>query len=139
MSGETNLALLVRTMKPVLAPEEYVFCTVESGNGAPCIDFPSVWAVIREEEAVTLIMERVQAEKNLLPFEGVFRRITLHVHSSLSAVGLTASVASSLAAAGISANVVAAFYHDHIFVPNDKASLAVENLRALSCSGVHNS
>lgn len=43
-------------------------------------------------------------------------------------MGLTAAVSAKLAAKGISANVIAAFYHDHIFVPVDKAELAIAAL-----------
>ncbi len=59
-------------------------------------------------------------------------RITLNVHSALEAVGLTAAVATALTREGISANVVAAYYHDHIFVPEVDAERALEALRALS-------
>lgn len=62
----------------------------------------------------------------------LFRAITLEVHSSLNAVGLTAAVSGALARRGISANVVAAFYHDHIFVPAGQAQEALETLGALS-------
>ena len=62
------------------------------------------------------------------------KRIILEVHSSLEAVGLTASVASALAEAGISANVVAAYYHDHIFVPKASADRALAVLQALTTS-----
>lgn len=59
--------------------------------------------------------------KDDLKFEGSFRQITLTVHSSLEAVGLTAAVSTKLASKGISANVIAAYYHDHIFVQSSKA------------------
>ncbi len=55
----------------------------------------------------------------------------LGVHSSLAAVGLAARVAESLAAHGISANMVAAFHHDHVFVPwerRDEALKILDNL-----------
>jgi hypothetical protein len=79
------------------------------------------FALIREAEGVTLIR----------PGTG-WARITLGVHSSLAAVGLTARVATALAACGISANVVAAFHHDHVFVPWDRRQEALTVLRALS-------
>jgi len=46
----------------------------------------------------------------------------------------TASVATELANHGISANVVAVYYHDHIFVPEQKAEEALEILRRLSAN-----
>ena len=79
------------------------------------------FALIREAEGLTLIR----------PGTG-WARITLGVHSSLAAVGLTARVADALAAQRISANVVAAFHHDHIFVPWDRRQEALTVLRALS-------
>ena len=60
------------------------------------------------------------------------RLITLTVHSSLDAIGLTAAFAEELTRHGISANVVAAFYHDHIFVGAGDAERAVAVLQALS-------
>jgi len=43
-------------------------------------------------------------------------------------VGLTAAVSGRLAANGISANMIAAYHHDHVFVPKDKAQLALQLL-----------
>ena len=60
------------------------------------------------------------------------RRITLSVHSALDGVGLTAAVAGALAEAGIACNMVAAFHHDHAFVPADDAEPALAVLRALA-------
>lgn len=60
------------------------------------------------------------------------RQITLTVHSSLDAVGLTAAFATELTRHGISANVVAGYYHDHIFVAEKDAERAVAALEALS-------
>ena len=45
---------------------------------------------------------------------------------------MTASMSSALGKAGISANVVAAYYHDHIFVPVENVDLALEVLASLS-------
>ena len=66
---------------------------------------------------------------NIFLNDVLFKLITLTVHSSLKSVGLTAAVTSKLAEYEISANVVAAYYHDHIFVPYEKAKKAMEVLR----------
>jgi hypothetical protein len=68
---------------------------------------------------------RSEAARLGLPPAPVFRRIALGVQSSLEAVGLTAAVAGALARQGISANMVAAFHHDHVFVPADRAEEAL--------------
>ncbi|MCH9673679.1 MAG: ACT domain-containing protein, partial [Gammaproteobacteria bacterium] len=64
--------------------------------------------------------------------ESIFKRITLTVHSSLDAVGLTAAVSTKLAEHDISANIVAGYYHDHIFVQTQRATHAMAALRELS-------
>jgi len=45
---------------------------------------------------------------------------------------MTAAMTTALREAGISANVVAAYFHDHIFVPADKVAQAISTLNALS-------
>ena len=79
------------------------------------------FALIREDEGFTLIR----------PGDG-WARITLCVHSSLAAVGLTAKVATALAARGIAANVVAGYHHDHLFVPWDRRQQALAALLDLA-------
>jgi len=48
------------------------------------------------------------------------------VHSSLSAVDLTATFSATLAEAEISCNVVAGFYHDQISVAIEESMRAIE-------------
>lgn len=126
MVGETDLSKLLTAMSPALLPDEYVFCTVQGEYG----DFRelSPIATFREAEGLTLVVQKSAALAGKLPFESVFRAITLTVHSSLDAVGLTAAVSSKLAEKGISANVIAAYYHDHIFVQAEKAAAALDAL-----------
>ena len=130
-SGETDLGRLLVALAPVLLKPNYVFCTVAH---ATHVDFRELkpLASFREDEGLSLILEQIVADKAGLSYESVFKEITLTVHSSLDAVGLTAAVAGKLAEHGISANVVAASHHDHIFVPRDKAEQALKLLAALS-------
>ena len=62
------------------------------------------------------------------------RWIVLRVNSALEGVGLTAAVSSALAEAGIACNVVAAARHDHVFVPEDRAEVALALLTKLQAS-----
>lgn len=132
MSGITELDQLLRSMQPKLAESEFVFCTV-SGSIRDHLELNPL-AMFNESEGLTLLVEKSLAEKSGLSFEGSYSQITLTVHSSLEAVGLTAAVANKLAEKGISANVIAAYYHDHIFVQTSKAQVAVLALKELSAS-----
>lgn len=123
MSGITELDELLSSMEPKLLAQEFVFCTV-SGILADYISL-SPLATFTEQEGLTLVLEKSLAQGAGLKFEGSFRQITLTVHSSLEAVGLTAAVSKKLADKGISANVIAAYYHDHIFVQSAKAEEAL--------------
>jgi hypothetical protein len=129
MSGETDLKILLGSMDPVLGTEDFIFCTID--EPIERIVELKPWAIIREAEGYTAIITKEAAESNGIRFSSVFSRITLNIHSSLDAVGLTAAVSTKLARSGISANVVAAYYHDHIFVKKEKAQAALEALREL--------
>lgn len=129
MAGETALATLLRSLSPQLNDGDYVFCTVPD----QCI--PAGCEVIgsfREQQGLTLIVERQHAERAGLAFDYVAAWITLKVHSALEAVGLTAAFASALGKAGISCNVIAGFYHDHLFVGRADAERAMSVLRQLA-------
>ena len=130
MSGIKDLDELLRSMSPKLMESDFVFCTV-SGVLADYVYLNPV-ATFFEAEGLTLVLEKSVAQNAGLPFDAVYSQITLTVHSSLEAIGLTAAVASKLAAKGISANVIAAFYHDHIFVQQAKAEAAVSALAEFS-------
>jgi hypothetical protein len=131
MSGETDLQTLIRSLRPELNQGEYLFCVFDSMQAA--LKFNPVFTFI-ENEGVTAILSKAQADQNSIPYKMTFAWITLTVHSSLEAVGLTAAVARAFTAENISCNVVAAFYHDHIFVPYRDAARAAQALERLANS-----
>ena len=126
MAGILELNQLLKSMQPELKQGEYIFCCL-AGKLADYVHLDPL-ATYVEEEGLTLILKAETADKAGITYEGKYNLITLNVHSSLEAVGLTAAVSAKLTEHGISANVVAAFYHDHIFVQTDKAQAAMKAL-----------
>jgi hypothetical protein len=85
-----------------------------------------------EPEGLTAICPRERADACGLGYDGVFRQITLTIHSSLHAVGFLAALSRALADAGIPCNVVSAAHHDHLFVPADCLDEALRALHTVS-------
>lgn len=112
MQGETELTILLNSMKPELHAGEWVFCTIQDFAEVPQDD---VVCFIREQEGITIILPKAVANELGLLYSFVASWVTLTVHSSLEAVGLTAAFSKALAEAGINCNVVEGYYHDHIF------------------------
>ncbi len=127
MAGETDLDKLLALLQPKLLEGEFVFCSLPDIHYGDLADLHPL-ACYQEDEGLSLLLEKQAADAADLHYNSVFRGITLSVHSSLDAIGFTAAVANKLAVNGISANVVAAHYHDHVFVPADKAELAMQLL-----------
>ncbi|KIX22683.1 acetyltransferase [Flavobacterium sp. 316] len=129
MNGEKNLEILLKTMKPKHNVGEFVFCEVEDLEK---IKLNEIVMSFREEESITIITKIEIADKLNLKYSFIASWITLTVHSSLEAVGLTAAFSKALSENGISCNVVAAFYHDHIFVDKNDTEKAMEILNKFS-------
>ncbi|WP_430866977.1 ACT domain-containing protein [Demequina aurantiaca] len=127
MSGETDLATLIASMRPRLESTVYVWATVPFGT-----QVPDAVVTVREAEGLTVVLPQARGDELGLDYEFPSARITLEVHSALEAVGLTAAFAQTLTDQGISANVVAGFHHDHIFVPFDRAVEATAALERLA-------
>jgi hypothetical protein len=107
-------------------PGRYVFVTGEwpaLRDGAA--------AIVEEGEGPTLIVDAEAARAAGAEVASVFAWLTLTVHSSLDAVGLTAAVSRALADAGIACNVLAGYHHDHLLVPADRAADATAALRRI--------
>lgn len=127
--GETDPVRLVRNMDPRRNEGEWVFVRVDA---VPASAEPVV--VVAEDEGTTLVLRRDRADALGLAYGPVMTWITLRIHSSLEAVGLTAAVSAALADAGVPANVVAGYTHDHLFVPVEQAGAAMRALHALAAS-----
>ena len=129
--GESDLLTLIAQMSPSLDDQVWAFVSV----GEVSSEYVAVHALatFREAEGTTLIVPWERAEEFDVCSEPM-ARITLNIHSSLEAVGLTAAVSQALASEAISANVVAGFYHAHIFVPQTASERAVACLTLLSAA-----
>ncbi|WP_281633762.1 ACT domain-containing protein [Flavobacterium luteolum] len=128
MEGEINLSTILKNLNPVLNEGKYVFTKVDALDQIP---FSKILFLFKEKEGITLVLEKHFAEELNLTFSYIASWITLEIHSSLAAVGLTAAFSQALGNANISCNVVAAYLHDHIFVDENDAVKAMEVLLKL--------
>lgn len=129
MSGEKDLQVLLKSMKPEHVSGDYVFCKVENVKD---VNLNEIQMFFKEKEAITIILKKEIADVLQLEYSTIMSWITLTVHSSLEAVGLTAAFSRALSEHQISCNVVAAFYHDHIFVNKKDTQKAMEILNSFS-------
>jgi hypothetical protein len=129
MAGEQRLSKLLKELKPELQEGSYIFCTTK---GLPKLEFSHAIMFFREKEGITMVFSKEVADRHNIAYSFVASWITLTVHSSLEAVGLTAAFAKALAKEGISCNVVSGFFHDHIFVKQQEAEKAMWALKKLS-------
>ena len=128
MTAETDITVLVRSLNPGVRHGEFVYVVVDDAH-ADTLDYE---ARVHEVEGVSLVMRREDADAAGLPYDFVAAWITLAVHSSLAAVGLTAALTTALAERRISCNVIAGYHHDHLLVPLHRADDALVVLRKLS-------
>ncbi|NNE82024.1 MAG: ACT domain-containing protein [Silicimonas sp.] len=121
---------MIAGMTPVMQPGTFVFCSMlhnEDATAATTVARGS----FAEDEGMSVILHKEEADRRGLPYDEPMKQITLMVFSSITGVGLTAAVTTELAREKIPANVVAATQHDHIFVPAKHAERAIGILRAL--------
>lgn len=128
-SSNPALISLLKNLSPQMHQGEYVYCHVAADyqlKGREAV------ATFMENEGKTLVIEKSQALANELKFESSMCWITLNVYSSLESVGLTAAISQLLAENNISCNVIAAFHHDHLFIPAAEGPAALKLLTKLS-------
>ena len=127
--GVTDLETLISNMEPILNEGEYVFTTVSNTDTIPRA---ITICEVKEKEGITVVLSKKDAMRLGLPFEFVASWITLNIHSSLEAVGLTAAFSAELGKNNISCNVIAGYYHDHIFVAKKDTEQALNVLRGMT-------
>lgn len=123
---------LISNMEPLLNVGEYVFVTLPSIESIPN---SMMISTMREKEGITVVLSKNNAEQLDLNFDFVASWITLNIHSSLEAVGLTAAFSTELYRNNISCNVIAGYYHDHIFVEVNQKDKAMKVLWAMTKDG----
>lgn len=124
---------MIAGMSPELLPGSFFFCSLPGGSASAAL-LDAALSVFREDEGLSLILPEAVAAAHGIDTASPMRLIRLNVHSSLEGVGLTAAVATALAAESIACNMVAAFHHDHAFVPADRAGEALAILMRLQGS-----
>ena len=131
MTGEKDLNTLLTSMSPMLIDGEFVFLTFKNASYGDHAELQPI-AAFTETEGLTLVVPKSKADSQSLHYDSVMKGITLRVHSSLEAVGLTAAISQKLTAHNISANVIAGFFHDHIFVQSHLGEKAIAALNEFS-------
>lgn len=130
MVGETDLGRMLATLTVRRRPGSYAVVSIGQASEPPTVG-EGIDAVLVEEEGITVVCTVEVARGNGWPIEFEAAWLTLEVHSSLEAVGLTAAFSAALGAAAIPCNVLAGFFHDHLLVPTPRADDAVRCLEAL--------
>ena len=129
IDGESDLNKLIKGLSPKLNDGEFVFTSIKN---IELLNTSEVICTFKEKEGLTLVLERSRADELGLKYNFIASWITLEVHSSLNAVGLTSLVTTELANNEISCNVIAGYYHDHIFVSTKDSLKTLEILNYLS-------
>ena len=128
MSGKTNLKEILDKINPRLLDETFVFIT-SSEPHEDLINSLKPKATFLEDEGITLVINQKDADAHSLQYDGIFKCISLGVHSSLESCGLISTITRELTKHKISSNIFSGYFHDHIFVQNN---LAAEALRVIS-------
>lgn len=124
-------------MKVTRAPGVFVFASVATGvHAADSLGsglnglHPVV--TVTETEGTTLVVPSSEARRAGLDHDPLeLAWLTVDTATALDAVGITAAFSRVLAEAGIACNVVAGRFHDHLFVPADRADETVALLTRL--------
>ena len=129
MTDLSALTSIIAGMTPRRREGQFVFV---AGTSAQALG--RAQAMVMEDEGMSLVLNRVDADEQGLPYEFIGAWITLEVPSSLEIVGLTAAVSGELVVRGIGCNVIAGLRHGHILVPSRRAPAAMHALRRMAAA-----
>ena len=121
---------ILGNLKPRILEGSFVFTTSNDELDHLMKTFKPI-ATFREEEGITLVISKDEADRFNIKYDSLFRCISLGVHSSLNSYGLISSISRELTKKKISSNVFSGFYHDHIFVQADLADTALQVINSL--------
>jgi len=121
---------MISGMTPKLRAGTFVFITTDDPAVGASLSSDAI-SVFAEDEGMSMIIPIELAKRAGLNVDHPMRCITLNVYSSLEGVGLTSAVSAALGDAAIPCNMVAAFHHDHVFVPSDMCDQAMQVLTSL--------
>lgn len=118
---------MISNMSPELRAGRFVFAAFPNDQDVTEYSQQAI-SVYKEAEGISLILPVDVARDAGVSVEDDMRCITLNVYSSLQGVGLTAAVSIALGEVGIPCNMVAAYHHDHVFVPAEMSERAMQVL-----------
>ena len=130
--AESDLSTLLSTLEVIRRDGVWRFETIDkdAASWADLVNLRQVRDIamlFQESEGLTVIT----SADDETPQDNRWAWLELSVYSDLQAVGFLAKVAAALSEAGVPCNAVAAYHHDHIFVPEAKAEIAIAAIEAL--------
>ena len=130
--AESDLSKLLETLSVIRRDGVWRFETIDKDEASwtelvTLRDVRNIAMLFQESEGLTVITSAEAAT----PQNNRWIWLELSVYSDLQAVGFLAKVANALAEANVPCNAVAAYHHDHIFVPEGKADAAIWAIEAL--------
>jgi len=128
---------MISGMAPTVQPGNYVFISTADPALVELLIFQAM-ATFEENEGKSMLLPVDLAKKSGFSVDQPMSCITLNVYSSLEGVGLTAAVSAALGDNSIPCNMVAAFHHDHVFVPSEMCDRAMEVLTSLQKQAAKN-
>jgi uncharacterized protein len=125
--GETDLDAMLATLAVKRRPGVFTYIAVEVPT--PGL-LAAAHAIVKEGPLTTIVLPVDAAERAGQLATVRLAWLTLTVHSSLEAVGLTAAVSERLTREAIPCNVLAGYHHDHLLVPVERVDDAIAALTA---------